>query len=78
MPVTAKIRAGYDHADDVEVLARAVEAGGASLLTVHCRTRREGYQPEVDWTRIARAVDAVSIPESQRLAPLLGLLSGLW
>lgn len=62
VPITAKIRAGYDHADDVEVLARAVEAGGASLLTVHCRTRAEGYQPEVDWTRIARAVAAVSIP----------------
>ncbi len=62
VPVTAKIRAGYDHARDVEVLARAVEAGGADLLTVHCRTREEGYQPEVDWTRIARAVNAVSIP----------------
>lgn len=62
VPVTGKIRAGYDHADDVEVLARAVEAGGASLLTVHCRTRAEGYQPEVDWTRIARAAAAVAIP----------------
>jgi len=62
VPVTAKIRAGFDCADHVEVLARAVEAGGASLLTVHCRTRAEGYQPEVDWTRIARAVAAVSIP----------------
>lgn len=61
-PVTAKIRAGYDHARDVEVLARAAENGGAALLTIHCRTRREGYQEEVDWTRIQRAVDAVSIP----------------
>ena len=41
--------------------ARA-EAGGASLLTVHCRTRREGYARSVDWSRIARAVGAVSIP----------------
>ncbi|MEM1448429.1 MAG: tRNA-dihydrouridine synthase family protein [Planctomycetota bacterium] len=61
-PVTAKIRAGFDHARDVEVIARAAEAGGAAMLTVHCRTRREGYQDEVDWTRIERAVDAVSIP----------------
>lgn len=59
--MTGKIRAGYDDADGVEVLARALEAGGASMLTVHCRTRAEGYQPEVDWTRIARAVAAVSI-----------------
>lgn len=62
VPVTAKIRAGYDHAEDVEVLARAAEAGGAALLTIHCRTRAEHYCAEVDWTRIARAVRAVSIP----------------
>ena len=62
VPVTAKIRAGYDDASQVEDLARAAESGGASLLTVHCRTRREAYCDEVDWTRIARAVRAVSIP----------------
>jgi nifR3 family TIM-barrel protein len=62
VPVSAKIRAGYDDASGVEELARAVEAGGAALLTVHCRTRAEGYCDEVDWTRIARAVRAVSIP----------------
>lgn len=61
-PVTAKIRAGFDDASRVEELARAAEAGGAVLLTVHCRTRAEAYQPEVDWTRIARAVASVSIP----------------
>lgn len=62
VPVTAKIRAGIDHADDVEVLARAAEAGGASMLTIHCRTRTEGYRDPVDWTRIERAVSAVEIP----------------
>jgi tRNA-dihydrouridine synthase C len=62
VPVTAKIRAGYDDASRVEDLARAAENGGAALLTVHCRTRAEGYCDEVDWTRIARAVRAVSIP----------------
>lgn len=61
-PVTAKIRAGYDDASRVEELARAVEAGGAAMLTVHCRTRAEAYQDEVDWSRIARAVGSVTIP----------------
>jgi tRNA-dihydrouridine synthase C len=61
-PVSAKIRAGYDDDALLEDLARAAERGGASLLTVHCRTRKEHYQPEVDWHRIARAVSAVSIP----------------
>lgn len=62
VPVTAKIRAGIDDAESVEEIARAAEAGGADLLTIHCRTRSEGYQPEVDWSRIRRAVEAVSIP----------------
>jgi len=61
-PVTAKIRAGYDDAERVEDLARAAESGGAAMLTVHCRTRAEAYQDEVDWTRLARAVQSVSIP----------------
>jgi tRNA-dihydrouridine synthase C len=61
-PVSAKIRAGIDCASRVEELARAAEAGGARLLTVHCRTRAEGFQAEVDWTRIARTVAAISIP----------------
>ena len=62
VPVTAKIRAGYDDASQVEDLARAAEQGGAALLTVHCRTRAEGYCHEVDWRRIARAVRAIAIP----------------
>jgi tRNA-dihydrouridine synthase len=62
VPVTAKLRAGFDDASRVEELARAVENGGAALLTLHCRTRAEGYCDEVDWTRIERAVCAVSIP----------------
>jgi len=62
VPVTAKLRAGYDDAGRIEELARAAENGGASLLTLHCRTRAEAYCDEVDWTRIARAVRAVSIP----------------
>jgi tRNA-dihydrouridine synthase C len=61
-PVTAKIRAGIDDASRVEELARAAEAGGAVLLTVHCRTRAEAYRATTDWTRIARAVAAVAIP----------------
>ena len=62
IPLTAKIRAGYDDDRLLEDLAKAVESGGASMLTVHCRTRAELYRDEVDWRRIARAVAAISIP----------------
>lgn len=61
-PVSAKIRAGGDDDTRLEELARAVENGGAVLLTVHCRTRKEGYADTADWRRIERAVAAVSLP----------------
>ena len=62
IPVSAKIRAGGADDRRLEELARAVEAGGASLLTVHCRTRAEGYRGAGDWERLRRAAAAVSIP----------------
>jgi tRNA-dihydrouridine synthase C len=62
IPVTAKIRAGGEDDALLEDVARAVEAGGASLLTVHCRTRREAYRDTADWERLRRAVRVVSIP----------------
>jgi len=62
VPVSAKIRAGGEDDTHLEEIAQAVEAGGAHLLTVHCRTRREGYADTADWERLRRAVRAVSIP----------------
>ncbi len=62
LPVSAKLRAGVEHARDVELLVRAAEAGGARLITLHCRTRQEGYCEEVDWGRLARAAAAVRVP----------------
>lgn len=62
VPVTAKIRAGIDHDRDVEEIAQRVEQAGAVLLTVHGRLRIEKYTQSTDWSRITRAVAAVSIP----------------
>lgn len=62
VPVTAKIRAGLRDDHRLEEVARAAEAGGAQLLTVHCRTAAEAYRDCADWTRLERAVAAVTIP----------------
>ena len=62
VPVSAKIRAGGEDDSRLEELAAAVEAGGASLLTVHCRTRVEAYRPCADWDRLRRAAAAVDLP----------------
>ncbi len=63
VPVTAKIRKGYNKGDDVAVeVARACEAGGAAAVTVHGRTRDQMYAPPVDIDCIRRVKEAVKIP----------------
>lgn len=63
LPVTAKLRTGFDeqHQNAPEV-ARACEAAGACLVTVHGRTRTQQYTPPIHPEEIARVVQAVSIP----------------
>ena len=63
IPVTVKIRAGWDK-DSVNApeVARIIEASGASLLTVHARTREQMYEPGVDRSVITAVKQAVSIP----------------
>ncbi|MBP5303851.1 MAG: tRNA-dihydrouridine synthase, partial [Clostridia bacterium] len=63
VPVTAKIRKGYakDEVNAVEV-AKALESGGASMVTVHGRTRDQMYAPPVDWDCIRDVKQAISIP----------------
>jgi tRNA-dihydrouridine synthase C len=60
--VSAKIRLGWDSPDHVTDLARAAEEGGASWITIHGRTRAQGYAPPADWVRIGRARESVRIP----------------
>ncbi len=63
VPVTAKIRKGYNKGDDVAVeVARACEAGGAAAITVHGRTRDQMYAPPVDRDCIRRVKAAISVP----------------
>lgn len=63
MPITAKIRLGWD--DDsrnfLEV-ARILEDSGVSLIAVHGRTRRQEYGGSADWDAIAAVKAAVKIP----------------
>lgn len=63
IPVTVKIRKGWDSSsvNAVEV-AKACESAGASLITVHGRTREQMYAPPADWDIIAAVRNAVSVP----------------
>ncbi len=63
LPVTVKIRKGFSRQDDRAVeVALACEAGGASAITVHGRTREQMYAPPADWDVIRRVKQAVSVP----------------
>jgi tRNA-dihydrouridine synthase C len=62
VPVSVKVRVGWDSAEHVTDIAHAAQDGGGSWLTVHARTRTQGYKPPVDWEAIARARASIAIP----------------
>ncbi len=63
LPVTVKIRAGWDK-DSINAteMARVAEASGASMLCIHGRTREQMYEPGVNRQVIADVKAAVKIP----------------
>ncbi len=63
VPVTVKIRSGWDNnsINAVEV-AKICEEAGASAITVHGRTRSQGYSGKVDLDIIKQVKENVSIP----------------
>ena len=63
VPVTLKMRTGWcDTERNAVRLARAAEAAGVSLLTVHGRTREQGYKGAAEYDTIAAVKAAVRVP----------------
>ena len=60
--VTAKLRSGYDDRGLLRENLLAAQAGGAAFVTLHPRTRREGYTGHARWEDIAFAVDVLDVP----------------
>jgi tRNA-dihydrouridine synthase C len=62
IPVTAKMRLGFTDKSVALVNAQALEAAGIQWLTVHARTKTEGYKPPAYWEWIRQIKDVVNIP----------------
>ncbi len=63
VPVTVKIRAGWDESDlNCVAVARAAEAGGAAAVAIHGRTRAQGYAGRARWDLVRAVKEAVAIP----------------
>jgi len=64
VPVSAKIRAGWDKptGEHVREIARTIEDAGVSSLAIHARTKKQGFSGAANWELIAEARRAVSIP----------------
>ncbi len=63
IPLTLKIRAGWDLTNrNAPQIAEIAERCGVSMLTVHGRTRTEGYRGFADWDLIGQVARSVSIP----------------
>ena len=63
VPVTLKMRTGWCQAEKNAVaLARMAEAAGVQMVTVHGRTREQGYQGQAEYDTIAAVKAALRIP----------------
>ena len=63
VPVTVKIRSGWDEKSiNCVEIARIIEEAGASAITLHARTRKQGYSGLSDWNLIKKVKESVNIP----------------
>ncbi|MEQ1936520.1 MAG: tRNA-dihydrouridine synthase family protein, partial [Fimbriimonadaceae bacterium] len=62
VPVSAKLRLGWDSVEPIFENAQMAVEGGAAWLTIHARTRIQGYAPPVNWSPFRRVRAAAGVP----------------
>ena len=62
IPVSAKLRLGWESVEDIHENAAMAAEGGATWLTIHARTRTQGYAPPVYWPLVGRVRERLKIP----------------
>jgi tRNA-dihydrouridine synthase C len=61
IPVSAKIRLGYTDTSKMNDIREAIASGGADWLTIHARTKTQGYKPPAYWDKI-QSFNLLDIP----------------
>ena len=61
IPVSAKIRLGYTDTSRMDDIKAAIAASGADWLTIHARTKTQGYKPPAYWDKI-QSFNTLDIP----------------
>ena len=62
VPVSAKLRLGWDGIDAIHENATMAAEGGAAWLTIHGRTRVAGYAPPIHWEPIGKVREQLKLP----------------
>lgn len=62
IPVTGKIRLGWEDCRSYKLIARIIEAEGGALVAIHGRTKNQGYGGQADWEAIAEVKAMLKIP----------------
>jgi tRNA-dihydrouridine synthase C len=62
IPVTAKIRLGYNSDEQFEQILDALSSVALTEITIHARTKQQGYRPPAHWHQLRRARDSLSYP----------------
>lgn len=62
LPVSVKTRLGWNDKKEVLKFAKILEQAGADLITIHGRTKTQGYSGIADWETIAEVKKIIKIP----------------
>ncbi|EEX50950.1 tRNA dihydrouridine(16) synthase DusC [Pasteurella dagmatis] len=63
LPVSVKVRLGWDDVNQAFEIADAVQQGGATEITIHGRTKADGYRADrINWRKINEVRQRLSIP----------------
>lgn len=62
VPVSVKTRLGWSKDDEILEFAKKIEQAGADLISIHGRTRKQGYSGKANWEVIKSVTQLLSIP----------------